>query len=134
MKQLISERLAVNSILIILSLIVLFHLSILLELIPFEMVWGGRLKDAAQMRRFETISIIANLVMLAIVAIRGGLLKVRLTRMVLTIALWVMCVLFVLNTLGNLDSTNQWERLIFTPLTLVLALLCLRLALGHRQA
>lgn len=134
MKQLISERLAVNSILIILSLIVLFHLSILLELIPFEMVWGGRLKDAAQMRRFETISIIANLVMLAIVAIRGGLLKVRLSRMVPTIALWVMCVLFVLNTLGNLASTNQWERLIFTPLTLVLALLCLRLTLGHRQA
>ena len=92
------------------------------------MVWGGRLKDADPMRRFETISIVTNLIILAIVAIRGGLLKVRLSHLVLTIAL------FLLNTLGNLASTNQWERLIFTPLTFVLALLCGRLALGHRQA
>jgi hypothetical protein len=128
MKQLVSERLAVKSILIILSLIVLFHLAILLGLIPFDMVWGGRLKDAVQMRRFEAISILANGIMMVVVAIRGGYLNLRVSARIITIALWLMSALFVLNTLGNLASVNSWERLIFTPLTLVLALLCLRLA------
>jgi hypothetical protein len=92
-------------------------------------VWGGRLKDAAQMRRFETVSILTNAVMMAVVAIRGGYLPVRIPARIITIALWLMVALFVLNTLGNLASVNRWERFIFTPLTGVLALLCLRLAI-----
>jgi hypothetical protein len=129
MNKLISERLAVNSILIILSAMVLFHIAILTGLVPFDIVWGGRLKDAAQMRRFETVSILTNAVMMAVVAIRGGYLPVRIPARIITIALWLMVALFVLNTLGNLASVNRWERFIFTPLTGVLALLCLRLAI-----
>jgi hypothetical protein len=133
MKKLISERLAVNSILFILSVIVLFHIAILTGLIPFDIVWGGRLKDAAQMRRFETVSILTNAVMIAVVSIRGGYLPVRIPARIITIALWLMGALFVLNTLGNLASVNAWERLIFTPLTAVLALLCFRLAIYKRD-
>ena len=132
MNKLISERLAVNSILIILSLIVLFHLAILTRLVPFDIVWGGRLKDTAQMRRFEAVSILANVLMIGVVAIRGGYLPVRVPTRIITILLWLMGALFVLNTVGNLASVNMWERLIFTPLTAVLALLCTRLAIRKR--
>jgi hypothetical protein len=132
MNKLISERLAVNSILIILSVIVLFHLTVLIGLVPFDIVWGGRLKDAQQMRRFETVSILTNSVMITVIAIRGGYLPVRIPARIVTIALWLMGVLFVLNTLGNLASVNLWERLLFTPLTAVLALLCFRLAIYKR--
>jgi hypothetical protein len=132
MKKLISERLSVNSILVILAVIVLFHIAILIGLIPFDIVWGGRLKEAQQMRRFETVSILTNAVMITVIAIRGAYLQVRIPARIITIALWVMGALFVLNTLGNLASVNPWERLIFTPLTAVLALLCFRLAIHKR--
>ena len=133
MKQLISERLAVHTILAILSLIVLFHFAILLGIIPFDIVWGGRLQHEAQMQRFETVSIAANLIMIAVVAIRGGYLRVRIASRIIAIVLWAMGALFVLNTLGNLASVNYWERIIFTPLTAILALLCFRLAIRREH-
>jgi hypothetical protein len=40
-----------------------------------------------------------------------------------------MFVLFAINTVGNIFSNNELERLIFTPLTLLLAVFSLRLAI-----
>lgn len=133
MNRFISERLAAATIATILSLIVLFHLLILTGAIPFDIVWGGRLSSREQMLRFEILSIALNLLMLAIVGVRAGIFGKNIPPMLITIALWIMAVLFGLNTVGNLLSQNSLERIIFTPLTLVLCVLCLRLALGKRQ-
>ena len=130
MKKLFAERTASYFILIVLSLIVLFHLLVLVGIIPFKIVWGGRLTDHSQMIRFETVSIIANLIMLAIVSVRIGLLKLRVHPLIITILLWLMCALFALNTVGNLLSMNLFEKLVFTPLTLLLSLCSLRLAIN----
>jgi hypothetical protein len=130
MKKLLTERTAIYSLLLILSLIVVFHFLVLLGVIPFQVVWGGRLTERAQMMRFEMVSIIVNLLMLAIVALRAGWWKVLISPVIIRVALWLMCGLFLLNTLGNLFSINKFEKLVFTPLTLILSLCCLRLALG----
>jgi hypothetical protein len=44
------------------------------------------------------------------------------------IGLWLMFALFLLNTVGNLLSKNRYEKLIFTPITLLSAVFCLILA------
>lgn len=49
--------------------------------------------------------------------------------LVLTVAIWAFVGLFALNTAGNVFAKSTVERLAFTPVTLVLAVLCLRLAL-----
>lgn len=125
----ITEKFATHSILTILSLVVLFHLLVLMNVIPHHIVWGGRLKDKAELVQFELISIAVNLLMLLVVLIKAKILKVALHPKLLTLALWLMFALFTLNTVGNLLAINEWEKIIFTPLTLILALLCLRLAL-----
>lgn len=132
MKKLFTERTAIYCLLCILSTIIVFHLLVLVGVIPFQIVWGGRLTNRVQMVRFESVSIVINLVMLAVVAIRAGLLKLRIKPSIITAALWVMCVLFLLNTIGNLLSTNTFEKVVFTPLTLLLSLCCFRLAMGKR--
>ena len=132
MNRFISERLALTTIATVLSLIVLFHGLILTGAIPFDIVWGGRLTSREQMLRFELLSIALNLLMLAVVAVRAGIIGRNIPPRVITVALWMMAVLFGLNTMGNLLSQNSLERIIFTPLTLVLCVLCLRLALGKR--
>jgi hypothetical protein len=129
MKKLLSERAAVRSLLLILALVVIMHLLILAGIIPYAMVWGGRLQNKAQMVRFETVSVLVNILMLAVVSLRAGLLRVRLQPLVGRILLGLMAGLFLLNTVGNLLSTNTVEQVVFTPLTLVLFLLSLRLAL-----
>ncbi len=130
MKKLITERFAINGLFLILTLFVLFHLLILFGIVPYERVWGGRLKNQAQMRSFETVSIIINLIMLATVAIKAGFLKVRLPQMIIKIVFWAMFVLFFFNTIGNVLSINAFEKIVFTPITLLLALFSLRTAIA----
>ena len=129
MRKIISEKIAGIGLLTILSLIVIFHFLVLLGIIPFEIVWGGRLTDSAQMIQFEIVSITLNLVMLVIVAVRSGYLNVDINKKILTVALWIMVGLFLLNTIGNLLSSNALEKTLFTPLTILLAIFSWRLAI-----
>jgi len=126
----ISVRLATNGLLTILSLVVVFHVLVLTGVIPFQMVWGGRLTNTSEMVVFEAISIFLNVLMLFAVALHAGLLKLIVNRRITTVVLWLMVVLFFLNTVGNMFSTNQTEKIIFTPLTFMLGLLSLRLAIS----
>jgi hypothetical protein len=127
-KKHFSERMAIYGLLISLAMITVFHLLVISGIIPFQIVWGGRLENFSQMLFFEMVSISLNLLMIAIVAIYANLLKWRINQVVIRIGLWAMFVLFFINTIGNLFSINELEKLIFTPVTLVLSLFSLRLA------
>ncbi len=129
MKKHITRQLATNALLIIFILVMIFHVLVLIGIIPFEIVWGGRLKSREEMIPFEITSIVLNSVMLGIVAMQAGILKVNVKPVVLRIAFWCMFVLFAINTIGNIFSNNELERFIFTPLTLSLSVFSLRLAL-----
>lgn len=122
-------RLAVNTMLVLLSLVMVYHLLIISSAIPYEATWGGRLKSDAQMYRFETVSIIINLMMIWVIALKGGYKKKVRAGKWLNMILWIMVVLFALNTVGNIFSANRMEAIIFTPMTLLSAILCLRMAL-----
>lgn len=126
------ERLALATIFTILSAIIVFHGLILAGVIPFDIVWGGRLTSPAQMLRMEAVSITLNLLMLAVIGVRAGLWGRSIPPRVITVVLWAMCALFLLNTAGNLLSHNQLEKIIFTPLTALLSLLCGWLALSRQ--
>jgi hypothetical protein len=104
----------------------------MLGVIPFEIVWGGRLTSRSQMLRSETVSVIVNLIMIAVVAIKANVLNVELPQIFIKVILWLMFLLFLLNTLGNVFSLNKFEQLVFTPVTLILSLLSLRLALEKK--
>ncbi len=93
------------------------------------MVWGGRIKNQEQMISFEITSILINIIMLAVVAIYAGYLNLKINPKIIKVALWIMVVIFLLNTIGNLFSNNEMEKMIFTPLTLLLAIFSLRLAM-----
>ncbi len=121
---------AAKGLLIILSLMILFHLLILLSIIPFDMVWGGRLKDTSEKLLYETVSVAVNLIMLAVVGVHTGYLKLKINRVVIKCLLWAMFFIFLLNTVGNSISDNGIEKAYFTPLTLLLSLLSLRLAVS----
>jgi hypothetical protein len=50
---------------------------------------------------------------------------------VIDILLWIIFAYLLLNTAGNLASSSSLEKLLFTPITIVAALLVLRLAVGR---
>lgn len=117
-----------TSMILIFLVFVSFHVLVLAGIFPYKIVWGGRLANNRQMQVFECASVIINLFMLVIVAIKTRLLKWQINTAFINGFLWFMFGLFLLNTIGNLLSQNKWEKIIFTPITFILALLSLRLA------
>jgi hypothetical protein len=120
---------AIHGTILMLGLIIVFHLLVLLHIIPFTIVWGGRLKNGTEMLRFEIAAVIINALLIAVIAIKGRYLKFNIPSKIITIILWLFVGLFSLNTLGNLAAKTTMETVIFTPLTFMLAILCLRTVL-----
>jgi len=123
-------NLAGQVLLVVLSLLAIFHLLILAKIIPPDFVWGGAI-GASTTRLFvmEAISLLLTLVFLVIVVTKLGYINPDSRARVIRIAVWVMFAYFVLNVIGNLSSGVTIEKLIFAPLALFLALLTLRLGI-----
>lgn len=124
-----TRQIATICIFIILLMAITFHMLILSEIIQFHMVWSGRLKNSIQMHTFETVFISINFVLLVVVAVKASFVKLKIYPRIIKIALWLMVGCFLLNTLGNILSNNQIERMVFTPVTFLLALFSFRLAI-----
>lgn len=133
MKNILSERFATLGLIIIFSIVIPFHILVILGMIPFTIIGGGRVENETQMMQVEIIAILINAIMLAIVLMKAGFLRWQLPSTVIKISLWVMTILFVLNTIGNIFSKSEIERALFTPLTLVLAFFSFRLAISKKE-
>lgn len=127
MLKIISFKLAVNAMLILLALVIIFHLLILIQVIPYNIVWAGRLQNVSEMVVFELVSLLINTMLIAVISIKAGYVKSRISPTVINVLLWFMVIVFSLNTIGNLFSKTSFETLAFTPLTFISALLCYRI-------
>lgn len=73
MKTILNKRIATYGILLILAPMILFHLLVLTGVIPFGIVWGGRLSNQQEIIRFEAISIFTLLLISLIVVVHADL-------------------------------------------------------------
>lgn len=128
MNRIISERKAATILVVMFAAGVVFHIVALLGFVPRDMLWGGRLKTAEEFYVFEAVSFTLNAAMLFFAVVRAKMVQVSLSARFLRIVFVVMFLLFAANTVGNLMAVNIWERIIFTPVTLIASLLSLRLA------
>ena len=102
--------------------VLLFHLSILLKIVPYQVTWGGRLENDSQMIAFESVSIAVNLFFMLLLYIKGEFLKPFIPVRVVNFFLWLFLVLFTLNTIGNVLAKTTFEKL-FAIVTLATVLL-----------
>jgi hypothetical protein len=63
--------------------------------------------------------------------VHSKLLKIDFPPKIMISFLWLMTVLFLVNTLGNVRSKNKIEKLYFTPTTIVLTIFSLILVLEN---
>ncbi|TGK32742.1 hypothetical protein EHQ12_12445 [Leptospira gomenensis] len=117
-----------NVLILLFAAVILFHCCVVFGLVPYSIVWGGRLRTIREMYIFELISISLNISFIYIVLIRRGTLHKNLTPKFGRLALLILSVLFSFNTAGNLLAVDSLETILFTPITFLLALLCLLLA------
>lgn len=114
---------------VILSFFLVLHICILTKIIPYKNVWGGRLNSDKEMYQFEIVSILVNLFFLFIILVQSEFLSIHFPKSMMSILLWTMTVLFLLNTYGNIISKSKIELKVFAPITIILAIFSLILAL-----
>lgn len=130
----LSPKIAIRIVLIILVAVIIFHLLVLTGIIPYSIVWAGKLTSVSEMRNFESVSILINLLFISVFLIKSGLLRTKMPPKYVRGLIWTIAAVFALNTLANLFSKNPFELYFFTSLTLVLTLLSVRIAIGNGQA
>jgi hypothetical protein len=130
MKKLISAKLSGNILLAALGVIFVFHILVLLGVLPADIVWGGQITDAqTNLVMLETVALVVTLLFMFIVAVKTGYIKMDGFRGAINLSVWLIFVLMVLNTLGNFASAVSFENLVFAPITIILALCAFRLAI-----
>ncbi len=130
LKKLISLKIAGNIILIILVLLIILHLLILFKILPSYFVWGGQIDDSQlNLLTLEIVAIGVILIFIFFTAVKTGYIKNIKFKSIINIGTWFMCIYFIVNTLGNIASIASLEKMIFTPVTVILALLTFRLAI-----
>jgi len=107
-----TPKLAIKIMLGLITLLTLFHLAILIKIIPYEITWGGRLKNDSEMYVFETISILINIFLGLVLLIKGERLPAFIPMKVINIILWVFLILFGLNTIGNVFAKTLFENIL----------------------
>ncbi len=106
----------------IFSATIILHVLVVLRLIPYSFIWGGRLKSDRQMYVFEAFSIILNAVFLILMMTLAGWLNFPVSAQFIKVLLWIMMILFALNSVGNLFSKTKLERVVFTPVTIIITI------------
>lgn len=129
MKRLISAKLAGNILLIALGLLFVFHVLVLLRIAPADILWGGQIQDGqSNLVPLEIVALLVTILFVLIVAARIGTIQAGRFAGAVKVGLWLIFAYLLLNTLGNLAFGVSMENLVFAPLTLLLALCALRLA------
>jgi hypothetical protein len=117
-----NPKLTIKILLWLIAAVTLFHLTILIKIIPYEITWGGKLKNDAEMYLFESISILTNLFLGYVLLIKGKFVSKLISTKVVNIILWIFLFIFGLNTLGNIFSETLFEKSL-SLLTLVFTFL-----------
>ena len=111
--------------------VILFHICIIFKIIPYNIAWGGRLKNDAEMYVFETISILINIFLSIVLLMKGEIVKFRFSYKVINAILWIFFVIFILNTIGNLFAQTFFEKF-FALLTGFSAILIWNIAMKKK--
>ena len=133
MRKLIDARLAAVVLLIAMGLLALFHGLVLAGTLPPDIVWGGQaVERGAGLLALETVALIVTLLFALIIAARIGFIRLPRFERIVRLGMWLVFAYLCLNVIGNLTSTATLEKMIFVPVTVILALLAFRLAIEKR--
>jgi len=77
MKKLISQKQAINIMIALLTAVLVFHTLVLTGVIPYGIVWAGKISTAAEMRKLEVISIAVNAFVILILVLKADYINTK---------------------------------------------------------
>lgn len=129
MNKLISTKLAGNLLLGSLGLLAVFHILVLLRVLPADIVWGGTIQNSTtSLFPLEMISLLVTLLFAVVIAAKTGYIKAFRFQTAVNIGVWVVFAILLLSMAANFASGVAFENLIFAPIAVLLAFCAYRLA------
>ena len=125
----ISYKLASSHLIFWMILLLLFHFFVLIGVIPYDFIWGGRINSHSEMVQMEIISLVVILVFLLIMIVRINIYRIKRFKLPVRILSWIVTLYFGFNAITNFLSTSGLEQAIFLPLSILLFLLGLKVSL-----
>lgn len=127
MKKVISAQRSMQIMQTILGLMILFHLLVILRIIPATMVWGNQFPEESILP-LELIAIVFTFSFGLFLQIKMRYVKMEQKKKVVNIFLWIIAAFLFFNAIANLISEVRVENFIFSPLAILMALLTIRIA------
>ena len=101
------------------SFALIYHILILVKIVPYKLAWGGRLKSDQEMYVFESFSLVLNFLFLLFVAIQLKFITILLHPLFCKTIWWFLAIVFAINTIGNTMAIYPFEKYFFTPITFI---------------
>lgn len=114
---------AIHSLIVINSALIAFHLLVLVGIIPYSLVWGGKLSSTTEMYSYELPALGISLFFTWLLCMEAGRVKFKFPKRVRTLSLISFLLLFVLNTLGNALASTAFEKSLAFVTALMVVLL-----------
>jgi hypothetical protein len=110
---------------------VISQLLLAAGIIPITWAWGGTQTTLTVPVRLACLAAAVILAVSAyVIRRRAGLSGAGAPGRAIRILAWVITVFLLLNTLGNLASPSLGEKLVFGPVSLIMAVCCLVVSLS----
>ena len=91
MKKRISAKLAGNVLFAALGLLAIFHVLVLLRVIPADIIWGGRIQGVpSNLVTLETIALLVTLLFFVIIAAKTGYVQAGRLSGAVNLGVWLV--------------------------------------------
>ena len=129
MRNIISARLAGNVLLMAFALLAVFHILVIRQVLPSDFIWGGIADDSPGfVLALESVALAVTILFGLIIAAKMDYILAGKCRKTIGVGVWIIFVFMALNVLGNVSSSASLETWVFGPISIIMALCALRLA------
>jgi hypothetical protein len=124
-----SPVIAGKILLILFGCLSVFHLLVLIGFVPTDVVWAGHAAGSTvTLLQLELSALLGTILFAVIVAARIDLLAPGRLQKTKAIGSWIVFLYLVFNAITNFAAASGFERLVFGPLSALMAVCALMVA------
>ena len=125
-------RTTANIATILFVVVVVLQISLAAGILPISMAWGSRESQLTFSLRIASIIAAVLLGMfIYVIRYRAGLVgDVQIPGFIKVVS-WIITAFMAFNTLGNITSLSADEKLLFSPVTIILTVACVLVSASH---
>ena len=134
----VNFELAIRICLVLFGIFSLFHFAVILGIVafiivPLEYLWGGRMQTKEELLVFEIISLVVQLLCYWVIVLKRKHIQTTQNSLIVESLIWILCVVFFINTIGNLVAKTMVETLLGTPITAILCFILFRIGIEKKS-